>query len=533
MTTSLSRILVSPCERYHLAEEEPLYSKIFLKVLKYHEPGLAPVLSEEGAYHINLDGLPVYSQRFKETFGFYDGKAAVQSSEGWFHINPNGVAVYPERYAWVGNFQEEICSVRDFQGFYFHIDEVGNRLYSNLYTYVGDFKDGIAVVCHEYGHHTHIDQKGNFVHFQWFNQLDVFHKSFARAKDSRGWGHINKKGHFIYENRYISVEPFYNGLAHVVDSDERLLLINEEGVIVKVIHTPPSITQKINNDLSADMVGFWKTWTLYTAVQLKILDFLPDDLKGISDKMGIPSSKLKRLLRALWELDIVRPGASQMWELTEKGMLLKPADSSFLAAAGLMWGRVNKIWEDLPTLIQQPYEEYHSSFKEMETDDNWIKIYSRALDGYAERDFKLIAVLPFWKDHTSVLGFGRCSLTILSLLLKGHEHLKECSASESSAKADAILFPRFLHYFPDKEAISYLKKVQEKLSENGAIYIFEMLLDENSPMGGLFDLNMLAETGGKVRSLTEWNALLFSAGFKLTDIHEVSPILSVLRGEIL
>ena len=87
-----------------------------------------------------------------------------------------------------------------------------------------------------------------------------------------------------------------------------------------------------------------------------------------------------------------------------------------------------------------------------------------------------------------------------------------------------------MHYFPDEEAILKLKNSKEQLSNNGVIYIFEMVLENDTPMGGLFDLNMLAETGGKVRSLEEWKELLFSAGFRLTDVHKISPVLSILKG---
>ncbi|MBY0461594.1 MAG: WG repeat-containing protein [Alphaproteobacteria bacterium] len=526
MTVPLSEISVSSCETYHLKGKSLLYGRTFLKVLKYHEPGFAPVLGDDGAYHINLDGTPAYEYRFKRTFGFYNNKAGVESSEGWFHIHADGTAVYSERYAWVGNFQEEICTVRDFKGSYFHIDKKGIPLYPDRYAYVGDFKDGIAIICDEQEGHTHIDREGRFIHSKRFRQLDIFHKGFARAKDDRGWGHINKTGDFIYEARYVSIEPFYNGLAYAEDNNERLLLINEVGEIIKIIRD----VHNHSNDLSADMVGFWKTWTLYAGISLKIPDALPADLKQISERTNISPSKLKRLLRALWELDVVRPVDFETWELTEKGNLLKPIETSFLAAAGLMWGKVNKVWENLPALLQTADEIHHPSFKEEETDDNWIKIYNRALDGYAEKDFKNIADFPFWKDHTFLLGFGRCSLTILPLLLGRYDHLKVLESTESLKKADAILFPRFLHYFPDEEGIFRLKNSKKQLTQKGAIYIFEMFLENDTPMGGLFDLNMLAETGGKVRSLEEWQDLLLSSGFELTDVHKISPALSVLKG---
>ena len=526
MIISLSEISVSRCETYHLKGENPLYGRTFLKVLKYHEPGFAPVLDEEGAYHIDLNGLSVYGDRFKRTFGFYNNKAAVEVLDGWFHIYTDGTAVYPEKYAWVGNFQEEICVVRDFQGFYFHIDKKGTPLYPNRYAYAGDFKDGIAVICDELKGHAHINREGRFIHSKYFHQLDVFHKGFARAKDDRGWGHINKTGDFIYKDRYLSIEPFYNGLAYAEDNNERLLLINEVGEIVKIIRD----VHNHSNDLSADMVSFWKTWTLYTSISLKIPDALPGGLKQISERTNVPSSKLKRLLRALWELGVVMPVDFEIWELTEKGNLLKPTEASFLSAAGLMWGKVNKVWENLPALLQTADEIHHPSFKEEETDANWTKIYNRALDGYAEKDFNSISDFPFWKDHTFLLGFGRCSLTIIPLLLERYKHLKVLENTESLKKADAILFPRFLHYFPDEEVIFRLKTCKEQLTQKGSIYIFEMVLENDTPMGGLFDLNMLAETGGKVRSLEEWQYLLFYSGFKLTDVHKISPVLSVLKG---
>ena len=83
--------------------------KRFQNVLKYHEPGFAPVLDEEGAYHIDLSGIASYQHRFIRTFGFYQNRAAVETSEGWGHILPNGDFLYPEKYEWCGNFQEGFC----------------------------------------------------------------------------------------------------------------------------------------------------------------------------------------------------------------------------------------------------------------------------------------------------------------------------------------------------------------------------------------------------------------------------------------
>ena len=129
----------------------PLYQARFHEALKFHSPGLAPVLDASGAYHITPDGLAAYPERYLRTFGFYEGIAAVHSTSGWHHIGPDGAPRYVERYAWCGNFQEGRCSVRDDVGRYFHIAADGSPAYPERYRYAGDFRDGHAVVQNDSG----------------------------------------------------------------------------------------------------------------------------------------------------------------------------------------------------------------------------------------------------------------------------------------------------------------------------------------------------------------------------------------------
>ena len=177
---------------HHVYEGDPAYAARFLDVLKFHAPGLAPVLDSSGGYHITPDGLPAYDSRHVRPFGFYEGRAAVQSANGWFHILPDGQPHYSERYAWSGNFQGGRCAVRLPDGSYLHIDEGGAPAYSERHRYAGDFRDGFAVVQRDDGRHSHIDLSGTMVHGHWFFDLDVFHKNCARARDEEGWHH---RGH--------------------------------------------------------------------------------------------------------------------------------------------------------------------------------------------------------------------------------------------------------------------------------------------------------------------------------------------------
>jgi hypothetical protein len=223
-------IRVSSDNTYFLFENKPIFNKVFLEVLKFHAPGIAPVKDLTGAYHIDSNGKQLYIERYSRTFGYYCRRAAVVQNENWFHLTDEGVKAYPHLFSWVGNFQENICTVRDFDNHYFHVDQNGERLNSKDFLYAGDFKDGIACVKTGNGFYKHINCNGAFINDKEFTDLGIFHKGFATAKDIDGWHHIDKHGSEIYPQRYFMIEPFYNGFALVTKFDNQKVLIDETGI---------------------------------------------------------------------------------------------------------------------------------------------------------------------------------------------------------------------------------------------------------------------------------------------------------------
>ncbi|GAB6009885.1 WG repeat-containing protein [Dysgonomonas reticulitermitis] len=234
-------IKVSPDNTHFLFEGNPIFNKHFIEVLKFHAPGLAPVKTNFGWCHIDTDGHPLYNEYYDRVFGFYCNRAAILHdflledclygyNDVWFHIDEKGKRVYEEDYAWCGNYQENLCVVRErVTNNYFHIDLNGKRIYSENYLYAGDFKDGFACVKLKNGLFKHIDTSGKFINDKEFSDLGVFHKNFATAKDKGGWFHIDKSGNGFYQERYLAVEPFYNGFALVMQFDENKVIINEQG----------------------------------------------------------------------------------------------------------------------------------------------------------------------------------------------------------------------------------------------------------------------------------------------------------------
>lgn len=222
-------IKVSQDNTHFLFEGNPIFDKYFIEVLKFHAPGLAPVKDETGAYHIDSKGNELYQQRYTRTFGYYCNSATVVQGANWFHLTETGEKLYTHHFAWAGNFQENLCAVRDKENHYFHIDLEGKKVYTETYLYCGDFKDGYACVKTVKGLCKHIDTKGNFLHDKTFLDLGVFHKGFATAKDHNGWFHIDKAGNSPYKQRYEAIEPFYNGFALVTQFDNQKIIIDEMG----------------------------------------------------------------------------------------------------------------------------------------------------------------------------------------------------------------------------------------------------------------------------------------------------------------
>jgi hypothetical protein len=206
-----------------------LFNRVFLEVLKFHDPGIAPVKDHSGSYHINQHGQDLYPQRYERTFGYYCKRAAIKDGMYWFHVDEKGIRTYELNFAWTGNYQENLCVVRDFDNSYFHINLDGNRIYPESFIYCGDFKDGIACAKKKNGKFIHIDCIGQHINQKEFVDLGVFHKKYAIAKDEKGWFHIDIQGNELYSKRYLIIEPFYNGFALVTQLDNNKIIIDEQG----------------------------------------------------------------------------------------------------------------------------------------------------------------------------------------------------------------------------------------------------------------------------------------------------------------
>ncbi|HSX14119.1 MAG TPA: methyltransferase [Chlamydiales bacterium] len=552
---------ISEDQSCHLIDRQRAYLPRFLSVLKFHEPGLAAVKDETGAFHINVNGEPIYPERYIRVFGFYDARAAVQSERGCFHILANGKELYKERYSWCGNFQEKFSVVKDFEGNYFHINRDGKKAYPNLFCYVGDFHDGYATVQNNHGFYTHILPSGAFLHGKWFHDLDVYHKGFARAKNEKGWFHVNTSGESIYPEIYKNIEPFYNGVARVETDRGALHLIDEEGRKVGVLRED---LEDPFHSASADLVSYWRFYTIQTAIEIHLFDYLPNSSSEIAESISLSETSTIKLLQALLEMGYVEKRGDRKWFATATGVFFHSQHPFSLKGAASLWKEEHLIsWRHLLKSLKTEKAAFDSLygmgwFDWLENHEDKCQLYHTVLSKYAKRDYQAFCSLIDLSVHRSILDVGGSNGTLLFEILNKNpsltgllfdlpnvvnlvqipDELKDRTKLISGNffenwpvfSVESAVLSRVIHDWPDRKAIEILEKVHSRLSNHpqNRVYIIENILDEATGSGGVLNLNMLVMTGGYERSLAHFSSLFNQAGFSLETIYPLNQVSSIL-----
>lgn len=538
---------------HHCIDGRALYSARFQRVQKFHEPGLAPVVDATGAFHITVDGLAVYSTRFLQTWGFYEGRAAVQDEQGWFHILADGRELAKERFDWCGNFQGHRCAVRSHDGRYFHLTESGSPAYAARFLYAGDFRDGSAVIrCPERGLCTHIDPDGRWVHRQWYLDLDVYHKGYARARDRSGWFHVDPAGLPITPHRYAEVEPFYNGQARVLTHAGEYQVVDERGRVLAGVGRD---SHDRFHQVSASLVGHWRTDTITAAVSLGIFEHLPARSAELSDALTVPEESLSRLLGGLWELGLVDRQDGDSWHATPAGRLLDRRLSPNLAdAATEFGGPLRECWTRLAEAIRTPGWRPPDVFAAVAAEPPRIAVSQRMLAAYAQHDYAdVVRLMPFQGARTIVDVAGGTG--VLARMLSERfpaadivvlERPEVCQYAVDAGeprrvrfvsgdlftpwpiRADGFVMSRVLHDWNDDDAERILRHARAALAIGSTGVIVEMLLDDATPFGRVCDLHLLVVTGGKERTAERMERLVRKAGFRLVRVEPTTSIVSAI-----
>jgi hypothetical protein len=311
-------------------------------------------------------------------------------------------------------------------------------------------------------------------------------------------------------------------------------------------------------------MAYSRSRILCAAARLGIADALGDSertTEEIAQTCEAHASSLYRLLRALAVLGVTTETSPNRFRLTSFGQpLRKDAPNSVWPSvvfwADLLadsWSHLTECIRTGDTAFQIMQQQGIPSRWSTAPDANAI---FRAVMGTAPAEdyMPIVKRWDFASRHTIAdLGGGGGSL--IAAILSAHPHLhgvlvdrpesieaakprfesghlasrSKLGAADLRAEApppaDTYLLKHVLHGYNDTAAGELLRNCRSPMAPDARLLIIEFVLPDvvSAPdphlQPRLFsDLNMLAVTGGKERSASEWKALLQAAGFTMTQL---------------
>lgn len=314
-----------------------------------------------------------------------------------------------------------------------------------------------------------------------------------------------------------------------------------------------------NPELVEMAMAYSRSRILCAAARLGVADALGDDehtTEEIAQTCEADTGSLYRLLRALAVLGVTTETTPGRFRLTPFGQPLRkdvPGSvwPSVVFWADLLadsWSHLTECIRTGQTAFQIMQQQGLPSRWTTASDSNAI---FRAVMGTAPAEdyMPIVSRWDFASRH-SIADLGGGGGSLLAAILSTNPHLhgllvdrpesiesarprfatgdlasrSQLIASdlrtEAPPPADTYILKHVLHGYADTAAAEVLRNCRSVMSPDARLLIIEFVLPDvvSAPdlhlQPRLFsDLNMLAVTGGKERSASEWNTLLQSAGF--------------------
>lgn len=308
------------------------------------------------------------------------------------------------------------------------------------------------------------------------------------------------------------------------------------------------------------IMGLPHAQILHVAAVLGIADLLADSQRSaaeLAESCGSHPTSLYRLLRALAALGVLSESAGRLFALTPVGQCLRSdSDESIRGAAILMGGRV--MWNAHGDLLHSirtgktafehvngaPLFDYLVSHREAQ------QHFDAAMTAFsAQQNAALLAAYDFPHAQTIVDvggGHGRLLGAILAAqssargilfdlpsvvvgaepLLRRAQVLERCALVSGDffesvpEGGNLYLLKSIVHDWDDEKAARVLRNCRAAIPDNGRLLLIERVVGDigETAETKLFDLTMLAITGGRERTMQEHGALLEATGFRLERV---------------
>lgn len=297
----------------------------------------------------------------------------------------------------------------------------------------------------------------------------------------------------------------------------------------------------------------------YAAVKLGLPDRLaagPLTAERLAAALGLSAPHLHRLLRGLCILGICEELAEGAFALAPSGHGLTSDSPSGLAAkVQIVVGQYWAPWADLISTLETGTPAFDQVFGMSVSDWRAANPAQGALfDAYLAKETAsqlasiiaaidlsgvgTVAILPARYrpggvpfDRSYVVDMSQPYLPLLKAV-KRVEFVAGDILDEIPAEADLYLLNFVLRQWDDEQARRILANVRKAMPDGARLAIIERLMPERAaddPAAIMLDLHMMAITGGRARSLAEFESLFAETGLALSKTTPTSFGSSVIE----
>ncbi len=325
------------------------------------------------------------------------------------------------------------------------------------------------------------------------------------------------------------------------------------------LETTPQVTPEHILQLG---LGFWGSKTLLSAVELGVFTQLaagPLDADELTTRLGLHGRGARDFLDALVALGVLERTGDLYANTPASDTFLDRGKPSYLGGLLEMANaRLYGFWGSLTEALRtgQPQNEVRSGgdfFQALYADPEQLRQFLHAMTGLSAGAAHAIAAQFPFERYRTVADIGCAEGGVLAAVAERHSHLTligfDLPAVEAPFKehlgdrasfhagdffadplpsADVFVFGHILHDWALEEKLSLLGKAYETLPDDGAVIVYEAIIDDDrreNTFGLLMSLNMLIETpGGFDYTGADCQAWMQAAGFKDTYVeHLVGP----------
>ncbi len=317
--------------------------------------------------------------------------------------------------------------------------------------------------------------------------------------------------------------------------------------------------------------GFYVARAIGIAAHLNLAEHIGDKKLSISELAGITNShedSLYRLMRMLASQGVFIEKNNKVFTNNRLSKTLLDKDNSMRHMIIHQVNSINwKMFEKLDYVVKTGKNVAQKVlgmdiFEYLEKNPDRNEIYNHAMTNSSLMlSYAILSEYSF-KNANNIIDIGGGQGILLSMILTKYKHIQGKvfdlpHVTEGAQRifdqygvsnrteiitgnffksipqgGDLYMLKSIIHNLSDDQSISLLRDIRKVLDENSKILIFEPIieLDNRYSFAKLYDIQMLvSRSGGKERTLTEFENLIKSSGLKLNRVIRTAAPFSIIE----